>query len=52
MSVTVLDANDNTPEFGNTGYIIYCDQLDAPGSTIDNLNAQDDGEIQLHANIC
>ena len=45
LSVTVVDVNDNTPEFGNTGYIIYCDQWDAPGTKIGDLSAQDDGKV-------
>ena len=43
--MSVEDINDNTPEFGATGYIVYCNQYDSPGSTLSTLSATDHGKI-------
>ena len=45
VNVYIRDLNDNAPEFGAQGFIVYCDQYDSPGSTIDTLSASDLGKI-------
>ncbi|KAL3891842.1 hypothetical protein ACJMK2_004087 [Sinanodonta woodiana] len=41
VSVSIYDANDNAPNFAQTGYIIYSSQYTAPGDVIGTMNATD-----------
>ncbi|XP_053393325.1 protocadherin Fat 4-like [Mercenaria mercenaria] len=38
VNVTVLDVNDNAPEFGKSGYISYINQYDGPATTVKQMN--------------